>query len=199
MGKTRPWSRVGPGVLLGGPPPFYLHSRTLLQNTQNPANPPQCGKPAKGVGPVAWSQRRFLKILGGGVEPLGDELVEDQETVLSLSKNFPALHSALHGSSQVPRDRGAASEPAASELLKSSQACKQLSSQKVPSPALHRCSTEADQSLAAAPATPSLSTCQNFIFSNLFVRIHNMGIKTGQISEYVFRRSKNILIRLKNF
>ncbi len=85
-----------------------------------------------------------MKILGGIVEPLGDELVEDQETELSLSKNFPALHSALLDSSQVPRDRGAASEPAASQLLKSSPADQQLSSQQVPSPALHRCSTGAD-------------------------------------------------------
>ncbi len=96
----------------------FAHSAT---KSPNPANPPQCGKPAKGVGPVAWSQRSFKKTLGWGVEPLGDLLVEDQETVLSLSKHFPALHSALPGSSQVPRDRGAASEPAASQLLKSSQ------------------------------------------------------------------------------
>jgi hypothetical protein len=57
------------------------------------------------VGPFTWSQRDFVKTLGGRVEPLGDELVEDPETVLSLSKNFPALHSALHVSSRAPRDR----------------------------------------------------------------------------------------------
>ena len=42
-----------------------------------------------------WSQRDFVKTLGGGVEPLGDELVEDQETVLSLSKKT-FLHCTLH-------------------------------------------------------------------------------------------------------
>ncbi len=91
MGETRPWSSVGPGGLLGGPSPKRAHlatTRALCYKSPNPANPPQCGKPAKGVGPVAWSQRDFMKVLGGEVEPLGDELLEDQETVLSLSKKL---------------------------------------------------------------------------------------------------------------
>ncbi len=87
-----------------------------------------------------------------------------------FQKKFPALQTALHGSGPVPRDRGAASEPA---LLKPSPACKQLSNQQVPSPALHRCSTGADQSLAAAQTTPSLPNGQNFIFS-----------KKKKVSEY---------------
>ncbi len=76
------------------------------------------------------------------------------------------LHCTLHctAAAPVPRDRGAASKPAASQLLNPSPAYQQLSSQQVPSPALHRCSTGADQSLTAAPATPSLLTGQNFIF-----------------------------------
>jgi hypothetical protein len=129
------------------------------------------------------------------VEPLGDELVEDQETVLSLSKNFPALHFALHDSSRAPRDRGADSEPAASQLLKSSPASQQPSSQQVPSPALHRCSTGADQSLTAAPATPSLPTGQNFIFFKKIniVRRHREGKKLGQNSKKFSCRSKKYL------
>ncbi len=143
--------------------PIWLPTAHSATKTPNPANPPQCGKPAKGVGQFAWSQRGFMKILGGRLEPRGDELVADQENVLCLSKRFPALHYSLHGSGLVPRDRGAASEPAASQLLKPSPACQQLNSQQVPSPALHRCSTGADQSLAAAPATQNskLSSCRS--------------------------------------
>ncbi len=114
--------------------------------------------------------------------------------MLSLSKkNFPALHSALHGSSRAPRDRGADSEPEASQRLKPSPAFQQLSSHQVPSPALHRCSTGADQSLAAAPATPSLPTGQNFIFFKKinFVRMHNMGRKIGKNSKK-FRAAQKI-------
>ncbi len=129
------------------------------------------------------------------MEPLGDELVEDQETVLSLSKNFPALHFALHDSSRAPRDRGADSEPAASQLLKSSPASQQPSSQQVPSPALHRCSTGADQSLTAVPATPSLPTGQNFIFFKKIniVRRHREGKNIGQDSKFFSCRSKKYL------
>ncbi len=111
-----------------------------------------------------------------------------------LQKTFPALHSALHGSSRAPRDGGADSEPAASQLLKPSPASQQLSSQQVPSPALHKCSNGADQSLAAAPATPSLPTGQNFIFfKKNVVRMHRKGRKLGQNSKCFSCRSKKYL------
>ncbi len=58
MGETRPWSRVGPGGLLGGPSPkkepIWLPRAHSAAKYPNPANPPQCRKPAKGMGPVAW-------------------------------------------------------------------------------------------------------------------------------------------------
>jgi hypothetical protein len=134
-----------------------------------------------------------------GVEPLGDELVKYQETVLSLSKNFPARHSALHGSGPVPRKKGAASEPAASQLLKPSPACQQFSSQQVPSPALHRCSTGAEQSLAAAPATPSLPTGQNFIFPKKNCQNTQCGEKPwSKLKKNFMPLNKNIYIWLKN-
>ncbi len=98
MGETRPWSSVGPGGLLGGPTPKRAHlstTRALCYKIPQLSKPSQCGKPAKGVGPFAWSQISFVKTLGGGVEPLGGELVEDQETVLYLSKKT-FLHCTLH-------------------------------------------------------------------------------------------------------
>jgi hypothetical protein len=50
-----------------------------------------------------WSQSGYMKILGGEVEPLGNELVEDQETVLSPSKTF--LQCTLHCTA-APDDGG---------------------------------------------------------------------------------------------
>ncbi len=111
--------------------------------------------------------------------------------MLSLSKNFPALHSALHDSGPVPRDRGADSEPAASQPLKPSPASQQPSSQQVPSPALHRCSTGVDQSLTAAPATPSLPTGQNFIFQK------NKYCQNAQKRENIWSKLKNIFVPFK--
>jgi hypothetical protein len=109
-----------------------------------------------------------------------------QKLFYLFQKNFPELHPALHVSSRAPRDRGADSEPSANVHLKPSPASQQPSSQQVPSPALHRCSTGADQSLTAAPATPSLSTDQNFIFFKKIniVRMHREGknfVKTQKI------------------
>ncbi len=78
------------------------------------------------------SQREFEKILGGGVELMGDELVEDHETVLPRSKNFSALQPALHGSSELKRDKGSASRPVASQLLKPSPSYQKLSREQVP-------------------------------------------------------------------
>ncbi len=139
-------------------------TRARCYKIPQPSKPSSAREAGKRGGSVRMVAEGFWKTLGGGVEPLGDELVDDQENVLFLSKNVPALHSALHGSSRAPRDRGADSEPAANQLLKSSPACQKLSSQQVLSPALHRCSIGADQSLAAAPATPSLPTGKNFMF-----------------------------------
>ena len=152
-------------------------------------------KDGEGMGPFLsepWSGERM--------EPRGGELVEDRPKKLSSSENFPALHLALHNSNRAPRDRRADHEPAASQLLKPSPACQQPSSQQVPSPALHRCSTGADQSLAAAPATPSHPTDQNFIFFKKInnIRMHRERKNFGQNSKKFSCRSKYTFIRLKN-
>jgi hypothetical protein len=111
--------------------------------------------------------------------------------VLSLSKNFPALHSALHGSSELQRDKGAAIVPAASQLLKPSPAYQQLSKQQVPGPAPHGCSTGADRSLAAAPETPSFQTGENFFFKKI--------LSEYTIWEKIWSKLKTNFVPLKKY
>ncbi len=131
------------------------------------------------------------------MEPLGDELVEDQETVLSLSKNFPALHSALHGSGPVPGDIGAASEPAASQLIKPSPACQQLSSKQVSSFAqmLFRGRPEPDSS-SSDSITSNWSKLHFFkkMLSEYTIWRENL-VKT---QKRFCAAQKNIFIRLQN-
>ncbi len=88
--------------LLEGPPPKSAHlaiTRALCYKKPQPSKLSPVREAGKRGGSVRMVAEGLCENIGKGVEPLGDELVEDQETVLSLSKNFPALHSTLHGSS----------------------------------------------------------------------------------------------------
>jgi hypothetical protein len=96
--KRKPtlWEKIGHGPESGRgfagmttpqKEPIWQPLAHSAKKSPHPANPPQCRKLAKGVGPIAWWQRCFEKE-GKRVEPLGsgrgDELVEDQNKFFSF-------------------------------------------------------------------------------------------------------------------